>query len=311
MYQTILVPLDGSRFSEHALPSAVGLAKRHGARLELATVAHTTTGAPAAPPPAGMEGEHFQEEARKQAEAYLEQVRERIAGSGGQVDTVARVLPMGNVVNSLLREIHQGGVDLVVMTTHGRGPVQRAWLGSTADGLVRQASCPVLLHRPEQEGSVELPGEPARFWHMLVPLDGSRAAERTLAHPPHLGADGGRVTLLRVLPGVGTAVSPYLPHVVYEERDREQARERAREYLEEKAGELRTGGMEVQVEVVDDDQPAVAVIERAKALGADLVVMSTEGRGGVSRLVLGSVADKVVRGADIPVLLHRMEQEQG
>lgn len=307
MYQTILVPLDGSRFSEYALPSAAGLARRHGARLELATVAHPAPGAVGPPSPTGVVGDDTREEARKQAEAYLEQIKERLEGTGAGVEVVPRVLPMGNVANSLVRQIMASKADLVVMTTHGRGPLQRAWLGSTADGLVRQAPCPILLHRPAEDAAVELTGEPAEYRHVLVPLDGSEAAEQALSHLPEVAADGGRVTLFRVTPAHTASVSPYLPHVVYEEHDRERIRGAAREYLEEKAARLRKGGLDVQVEVLEHDQPALAIIERSEALDVDLVVMNTEGRGGVSRLVLGSVADKVVRGVDTPVLLHRAD----
>lgn len=307
MYETILVPLDGSRFSEYALPAAVGLARRHGARLELATVAHPAPGTAGPPSPAGVVGDETREEARKQAEAYLEKMKERVEGTGAGVEVIPRVLPMGNVANTLVRQIGASKVDLVVMTTHGRGPLQRAWLGSTADGLVRQASCPVMLHRPEEDGAVELTGDPAEFQNVLVPLDGSEAAEAVLTHPPQLVADGGRITLVRVTPAHTAGVSPYLPHVVYEEHDRERVREAARQYLEEKAEALRARGVEVQVEVVEHDQPALAIIDRAEAADVDLVVMNTEGRGGVSRLVLGSVADKVVRGLDTPVLLHRTD----
>ena len=305
MYETILVPLDGSRFSEYALPSAVGLARRHGARLELATVAHPSPGSVGPPSPAGVVGDDTREEARKQADAYLKRMKERVEATGAAVDVTLSVLPMGNVANSLVRQAMASKADLIVMTSHGRGPLQRAWLGSTADGIVRQAPCPVLLHRPEEDASVELTGDPTEYGHILVPLDGSEAAESPLIHLPNVVAQGGRVTLFRALPHHTAGVSPYIPHVVYEEWDREKLRKQAREYLEEKAGPLRQAGLDVQAEVVDHDQPALAIIDRSEALDVDLVVMNTEGRGGVSRLVLGSVADKVVRGIDTPVLLHR------
>lgn len=309
MYGKILVPLDGSSFSEHALPLAVGIALRTGAALELVTVADPShyrapDGAP------GLVGDEAREKARQEAERYLEEVRGRIRAGAPGVATEVHALAAGNVVNSIARRIHQNGVDLTVMTTHGRGPVQRAWLGSTADGLVRSAPRPILLLRPDEDGAPEIRSDPAGFHHILIPLDGSPAAEAVLEHAPHLAAGGGKVTLLKAIPRNHPGGSPFLPHVVFDERERERVHDAAVEYLEEKAAGLRDRGLEAGARVVGAYQPAVGILEEVEGSDVDLVIMATEGRSGVSRLVLGSVADKVMRGVRCPILLHRAPREE-
>src|SRR5262249_34374105 len=84
-----------------------------------------------------------------------------------------------------------------------------------------------------------------------------------------------------------------------------RAHREAEQYLERIAGTLRSRGLSVQVHVVADDHPALAILREAEAQGASLIALETHGRRGLSRLVLGSVADKVIRGAVAPVLVHR------
>ena len=85
----------------------------------------------------------------------------------------------------------------------------------------------------------------------------------------------------------------------------EQEQLEARGYLERIAEPLRTKSLKVQTRVLSHDQPAVAILDEVKARRADLVALATHGRSGLPRLFLGSVADKVVRGASVPVLAAR------
>jgi nucleotide-binding universal stress UspA family protein len=91
---------------------------------------------------------------------------------------------------------------------------------------------------------------------------------------------------------------------VIQERRREAAA-----YLDRIAQTLRSSSLAVRTSVVSHDQPAVAILSKARAEGADLIAIETHGREGLSRLLLGSVADKVVRGASIPVLVQRRAGE--
>jgi nucleotide-binding universal stress UspA family protein len=197
-------------------------------------------------------------------------------------------------------------VDLVVMTTHGRGPFSRFWLGSVADEFLRRAPVPVLLVRP-QETKPDLGREPA-LRHVLVPLDGSPLAEQILGPAVSLGSlTRADYTLLRVVPppmfGVydagGFAISPV------EEPSLEEQRSHAEAYLDKVAERLRAKSLPVRTQVIVGRQPSEAILEEAQTQAIDLIALATHGLQGLQRLLLGSVADKVIRGASIPVLVYR------
>lgn len=307
MFGRILVPLDGSRFGEHALPYALGLATRWDAAIELVTVAQALGGAQRQ---AGGVGDESRERGRTESEEYLAGVEERTRAAGFQGTVNRTVISAGNVANSLVRHLLEVKAELAVMTTHGRGPLKRAWLGSTADGFIRSSPVPVLLLRPEEgEDEIDLTAEASGFQRILIPLDGSEAAERLLDHWRPLAEEGAKVVLFRAMPTLSGGGSPYLPHVVRDEQEQKRAREQARAYLEKLADRVREEGAEVEVKVTPSLEPAAAILKAVEEEGAELVAMSTEGRGGVSRLLLGSVADKVVRGSPVPVLLFREPED--
>ncbi len=307
MYRTILIPLDGSRFGEHALPWGLAVAQRTGAGVQLATVADL---APRGGSPSGdtwVPGEETRERGIALAEQYLKETAERVRSTGFDGELGWTVIPPGNVAAALVRHVAKVEADFTVMTTHGRGPLQRAWLGSSADGFIRRSPTPVLLVRPEpaENGDEGFPLEPLPDFprRVLLPLDGSPAGERLVEVTPAVAATDATFLLVRVIPPLLPGGSPYLPHVVREAEDQERVRTAAREYLEGVASRFQSGDTEVRVPTAG--QPGEAILDLAEEEDVDLIAMSTSGRGGVARLLLGSVADKVIRGASCPVLLFR------
>jgi nucleotide-binding universal stress UspA family protein len=310
MYRTILVPLDGSPFGEQALPLALGLARRAGAEVRVVRVtvplsamfAETRPGFESTADPA----------LRRRCQAYLDGVVQRLqAEAGGQAE-VTSALVEGGVPEALHGHAVAAGADLVVMTTHGRGPLARAWLGSVADVLIRHLRVPVLLVRP-REGGPDPESRPA-IRHVLVPLDGSPLAEQILEPAVALGClTDARYTLLRVIPPL--LMGPYDPTYpplsglegLLEEMQRmhTQDRDDAEAYLGRVADGLRVRGLKVSTQVMVHDVPAVAILEAARGRGDGVVALATHGRTGLPRLFLGSVADKVVRGSADPVLVYR------
>lgn len=149
------------------------------------------------------------------------------------------------------------------------------------------------------------------FQHILVPLDGSRLAEAAL--PPALQLASkfdGKITLVRVaqpphlvLANGGGAYADLLIDL------REQADEEAEEYLRAHQGSLRQQGYRIDIRVAAGEPVAEIILEIGDGIDADTIVMSTHGRGGLSRWVYGSVADKVLRHARVPVLLIRAKEE--
>lgn len=146
------------------------------------------------------------------------------------------------------------------------------------------------------------------FQRILVPLDGSELAERALLCAKELAVQlGASLTLLRVVNSLELAAaqpfSGYLPAEVYDAAF-EDARRAAREYLETIGNRLAAEGLKVDW-VMRTGDPAGEIVEHGLEGHADLVVMSTHGRSGLGRWVYGSVADRVLRGGTIPVLLVR------
>jgi nucleotide-binding universal stress UspA family protein len=150
------------------------------------------------------------------------------------------------------------------------------------------------------------------FKHILVPLDGSPLAEAALPAALKLASElGSKITLVRVVrpPYVVTNVggSGYAELIV---GLREKAVEEATTYLKAYQGSLRQQGYVVHSHVCEGESPAELILEVAEAQDIDLIIMCTHGRGGLSRWVYGSVADKVLRYAHVPVLLVRAEQRR-
>lgn len=295
MYKHILVPLDGSTFAEAALPLALALTRKTNASLHLVSVVE--------PIPAFAYAE-WEPAALDWSTQYLDSVAERIAANaGGDVTTAVH---SGRVVETLGAEITKLGVDLVVMATHGRGVLSRAWLGSVADAFMREAEVPVLFVHPE-EGDAPAPDSLNDFETLLIPLDGSELSESALAHATEFGElFGSAYHLTRVVAYPLEIASPYLPHTVQLNQEiLAEAKDNAAQYLEQQADKMRKRGLRVTVSVAVDPQAAHGILSEAEEVGCDLLAMSTHGRTGVSRVVLGSAADKVLRGAHIPVLLYK------
>lgn len=304
MYKTIVVPLDGSTFAEQALPYALQLSKASGARLVL-VLAHEVPGmAMSDLSVPGMD--RLDEEAREWEQDYLRSLAKRLREDAKQ--PTSTIFDSGPVTSSALEEaVKEQHADLVVMTTHGRSGLARAWLGSVADALARRLDVPMLLIRPVDETTNVI--EPAAaFRRVLAPVDGTATAEAALPHALKLAKlTGGGLTLLRVAFAPPTTLSNYLPEQAFMNRlDLGDQRKAAQAYLDKTASELRGETMPpVETHVVTSHSPALGILDAARDMGADIIVMGTHARGPVARAVLGSVADKVVRGADRPVMIYR------
>jgi nucleotide-binding universal stress UspA family protein len=297
MSRSILIPLDGSSFSEQALPLARTVAGRQGARLEIVHVHDRQSDAEwELLTPfryAGLErSEREWDGAEKQhEEEYLH----------GQLDgSVCKVLE-GPIVASLEEEIAAADPDLIIMTTHGRGGFSRAWLGSVADQLIREAHKPILLVRGSEE---EPKAVDAKLDRILIPLDGSPLAESVLAHAMSLAEpETSRITLLRVV--APAYVATEFNALAESEKVLQERVETAHAYLGDLATRLSVEGYLVDTDVVVSSLPAATILDYARRHQVELICMATHGRSGVKRLLLGSVADKVLRAAEIPILIYR------
>jgi nucleotide-binding universal stress UspA family protein len=299
--RTILVPLDGSALSEAALPAAATVAERLAAGIELLTVTPDAAewGVEAVVGAFGP-SEDFDE----WIEGYLQARSSDLAEVADRRVTFA--VRSGVPRDAVLEFARESEPLAIVMATHGRGPLTRAWMGSVADTMLREGPAPVVLVRPEDDnrgGVPDLTSTPD-FRCIVVPVDGSGQGAETLGWAMRLGSQRTSYYLVQVVAmpiahaaGPMVTAADWLPGMLV------AARAEAEAYLEEVVGRFRERGMNLHTEVVQDGLPAPGILHFAEEHNADLIAIGTHGRGGLSRAVLGSVADKVVRGAYCPVLV--------
>ncbi len=299
MFQKILVPLDRSELAEQAIGQAASIARAASASLELVVVHEPI-------PFDGFADVPWSPEQGIDVRTYLAQIADEIRHGAG-VEVTQTVLG-GDPVESLTRHIWDAAIDLVVMTTHGRTGVSRAWFGSVADGLVRHSSVPILMLRPGNGAPRSKDQHP--FQRIVVPLDGSPASAEILAPAAELArATGAQLFLISVvqpMPIVTPESSgPYsIPTVLVDDAATNVRTEEATGDLDAVARRLRAEGLaDVETAVVVDERPAGAIAAFARTKSADLIAMATHGRG-ASRLFLGSVADGILRATRLPILLE-------
>jgi nucleotide-binding universal stress UspA family protein len=297
MFRSIVVPLDGSELAESALPYAVQLARAADGALTLVRVA-------IAPPPARLDGadwEFEQAQAVQEAEAYLSATADKLAARVPVTTSVT----YGRAPQHILESVEQIGADAIVMATHGRTGLPHLVHGSVAEALLATSPVPVLLVHARPGEAPAAPFDPASA-RIAVPLDGSEFAESALHTAAGLVGPRGELVLVCI-------VEPP-EHVEYDETGRvvvayldqqEEVRTRAgRDYLFKIAIEIgrQYPGVQISQDVRCGDASS-GIIAAAIDKSIDLIVMSTHGRTGVSRAVLGSVAGEVVVNGTMPVLL--------
>ncbi|HSJ10870.1 MAG TPA: universal stress protein [Longimicrobiales bacterium] len=293
MIQRILVPLDGSSFSEHSLPYALRVAQASGARIDVALV-HVRQWPVSGEAALVEDVDRWEAEHRAREADYLHDLAARLHREGGV--TVGPELLTGEIVPALERAAK--AADLVVMTTHGRAGLERAWLGSVADALVRHVDVPLLLVRPSDDEPVD-----AAFRHVLLALDGSDTAERCIDPALEVAPDA-RVTVLRVVAPPAAVASPYIPHAArLTHEGMEDRLATANHHVDSVHTRLLARGRDAAAEVLLDYHEAHAILRFARENDVDLIALGTRGRSPLARLLMGSVSDKVVRGATVPVLV--------
>jgi nucleotide-binding universal stress UspA family protein len=294
MFRSILVPLDGSRFSEAALPVAADLARKAHAAMRLVMVHEPIR----AMVPAWSEKEDPEERAHE-----LEYLAGLAAGVDLHGTAPSYEVIVGDARTALMETAEQTSADLIVMATHGRGVFSRFWLGSVADHVVHRATVPVMLIRPFN--GVGQPATGCSGRTVLVAVDLSNASEAILKPVKALARlDHGQLTLVHVVQPAGPMLS--YPGPAYGDPARlESQRVQAQEYLDGLAARLRTEGLSVATRVLVGAGIATQLLELLQKGPFDLVALTTSGAGGLQRALLGSVADKVIRGAEKPVLVVR------
>ena len=317
MYRRVSAPIDDTTESRVALELAAALCLKSGCPLDLVHVVF--------PPSYGTElygavviDHHTVQELREEAQRDLDAAVDAISAQG----VVAKAVMLEGVVPSALADyLRNAGTDLVVMTTHDRGRLERLLLGSVSESVTRYAHVPVLLVRQHGADAATETKPSVAIRRILVPLDGSEFSAQIVPHATALARLAeAEVTLLGVLhPSLAAAAAlgagPGPPPLVASGTgDAEDASEDVhvateRRLLERVAQAMRDVGLRVNVVVDVHTQPARSIVEYATAQAVDVIAMTTHGRGAVGRLVAGSVSTAVLRSSPTAMLLYRPDPE--
>ena len=298
--KVVLLATDGSRESSRAARMAVTLAEKLGTELHVVHVGPTPEEYidPRLSIPEPEFWNMIRERAEEEAKPKLNEQVQKIREAGGEVSGAhMRVgLPDAEIMG-LAEELAAG---LVVLGSRGLGPLKRALMGSVSDSVVRHAHCPVLVVRGDGRERNYLPGR------ILLAIDGSEEADAaTRAAVEIANATGSELHILFAL--FIDETLPY-PHPYARERweaSVEQAKHRAREFVDEQAKRIEAEGGKVKDAHLAFGTPDQEIAKLGEELEAGIIVVGSRGLGGVRRALLGSVSGSVVRHAHGPVLVVR------
>ncbi len=295
--KNILVPVDFSDCSRRALDYAIPFARQFRAGIALLHVIHVNYYA-TSNDYMTFDYSELLDETRRAGEKQLNDLA-RSVRKKYPVETVIQTGHPGSLIVDTARKL---GIGLIITSTHGRTGFKRAFLGSTAEHVVRYAPCPVLT----------VPGRkapPFQLKKILVPIDFSKVSKEALAYAAFLaGQFGAEIILLHVTEKapIDYLLGPGLMnHLVVPMMKQAEAN------LARVAGNLsKVHGTRLSA-VVRQGRPFEEIYRAARTLGADLIVLTTHGYTGLKHVVLGSTAERVVRHADCPVLVVRNQARVG
>src|SRR5579862_1624426 len=287
MIERILVPLDGSMTDEAILPQVRRVLHQNRSEIILVRAVNE------APVVGTMEdGDAALEAARE----YLYGQKEKLESAEVRVKAVVR---HGAPIDVILKTVGEEKATMVAVATHGASGISRLLLGSVAEGILRRSPVPVLVVRPfwsyELWGSTG--GERLPLRNLLVPVEGTDISTVSLPGAIELAKlFGMSILLLRVLE------ADKRPSVTAEEHAE------AVKQLKALARTVEKAGVEA-LTLVDVGDPARQILDSIRTRGIDLIAMTTRGREGLSRLVVGSVTERVLRSASVPLLVTRYSDQ--
>ncbi len=311
MYPEIIVPLDGSELAEQVLPYTELFAGALSVPVELVQAFDILMTALQGSREYVTIRAHLERIGRERAVQSLMPARQRLESAGCVVGIAVELGQAADVIAA------QAGIDptaLVMMSTHGRGGISRWALGSVADKVLHTIHNPLLMVRAADRGG---PVSEASLQTVVVPLDGSALSELAIPHAVGVAtALSANIVALRVTPTEGHyrhRISMIAPppgtaqtfHLATPSELLAEDAATAAAYLADVKDRIAADRqIETTVEHIVSDDAAQTIVERASTQSS-LVVMTTHGRGGLGRLMMGSVADRVIRHSNAPVLAIR------
>jgi len=294
MFKHILVPLDGSRLAEAALPAAVSLAQTFNAPVTLLHIIEQDA------PDEIHRDRHLTEAG--EAKAYLAGIAKKYFPPKIKVELHVHTSPVADVARSIVDhssdEVHP---DLVILCSHGNSGMHDLFFGNIAQEVAAASGTPVLLIKPDDTTA------PFQLKHILVPLDNESIHDKALPTAELLAKSyGAELNLLCVIPTLGTlsgeqaAVSNMLPATSTAYLD--IAEEIAQEHFQGHLNTFNKAHIRATAEIARGD-PAPVIAKTAEKTGADLILFGTHGRAGLDAFWNRSVAASVARRTGIPLLL--------
>ena len=300
MYKVIMVPTDGSGFDREAIRVALKMAERSSAKVRLVRVLASDTFFGTTPeaewtPMSAERGRSQRATALSELYALAAECRK---GFKADITVDLHGGPVADVLQGYAR---RHDIDLIVMSTHGRTGVSRLSLGSVTDSLIRHTTIPVLVVKAPT--SYLNPQLGQAFKRIVVPLDGSTLAEQILPRVLTLAKlEEAEISLLQVLvPQSYSQKEIFDPNLPWWDKDVSLAQS----YLFRIAGGLRRNGLIVTTDIVIGENVADAIGDFASRQKADLIAIATHGRGGLTRMLRGSVADAIMHSGRMSMLVFK------
>ncbi len=295
MFRHLLIPLDGSKMAEAALPAAAFLAEKLASRVTLMHVVERNA-------PSEVHGQSHLKNARD-AFAYLSELSQRAFSKEISVDFHVHEAEVDNVAGSIVAHADELKHDLIIMCSHGRGKSLHLFLGSIAQKVIGLGSLPVLITHPDQQGGPP----PFSCRNILVPLDGdpdhakalpvAKEIAKACQAALHLAIVVPRYSSLAGNAKVSGRMFPVTASKILEMADKD-----AQELIRTESESLHSQGFAASGHVLRGD-PAEMIADAANVGSVDLTVLATHGKTGMKAFWEGSVAHRVCSFSRVPLLL--------
>ncbi|WP_306061164.1 universal stress protein [Natronococcus wangiae] len=283
MYENILLPFDGSEGAAEALHHTSEIAHRLDATIHVLFVADTTRDS------VTVVGDEVVDALVQEGEDIVEEAAKTLDTLGVSYDTD---VVQGNPAPQIVEHAEHFGYDLIVMSTHAREGLSRYLLGSVSEKVVRLSSIPVLTVRMQPDEQFVFPYE-----NLLILTDGSPAVTHAANHGLSLAATlDSTVHILSVVNDESHGLDT-LPTI--SDHNTEQAASNA---VDDLASQAETHGVTNIVRQVEHGTPIEVILKYTESNNIHAIVMGTTGRRGTERILLGSLAEKVVRSAPVPIV---------
>ncbi len=300
MFNTILVPLDGSQLADCVLPHVIAIARSFDSEVTLLRMLEKTQ--------AGTSAQLFDlvnwQINKTRATLYLEKIKARFQREKTRAQTA---VIEGLVADGITEYAHSHGIKLIVLSSHGRNGLTRWGISSITQKIIMSAQTSLLIVRAHQDGihSDEL-SEKLLYKRILVPLDGSQRAENVLPIVTQLAQfHRSQIHLVQIIqtPEMARQMPPTREDIDLSNRIVSRNQEEAGRYLEQLKSRSFLEGLTIQIHLITSDNTAVALHQLVEQENIDMVALSAHGYSGIHQWPYGSMVNNFVQYGKVPLLI--------